>query len=1403
MSGRAGQVDTADLGEARRDGNRATVVAGGREATLIHGADQRGAPIAGLGHLPCTPPAVGERCLHEVFEAQAARTPDATAIVCGDAQWTYAELDRASDSLARRLRELGAGPGQFVAIYFERSELPIIAILACLKSGAAYVPIDPTYPSERIQHIAAELGLLLCLTESALAANVQRYFEGTRALVLDAQRPETLACADSPVARSEAGLSPADLAYVIYTSGTTGRPKGVMAEHRHVTWFVDAFNAACGTNGDDRVYQGFSLSFDGSVEEIWMAFSNGSTLVVPTRNAPRFGSELGRYLTEQAVTYFSTVPTMLATLIGDVPTLRTVVLSGEVCPPELVDRWARPGLRLLNVYGPTEATVNTTVAECRPGRPVTIGRPLRGYGIHILDDKLRPVPSGAKGELMISGPTLARGYINQPTLTSERFLTTAQIDGADRLYRTGDLVRLTADDELEFFGRIDTQVKIRGYRVELSEIESVLRDDPQVQAAAVRLIERDGLQQLAAYVVADGAPAQLGRDQILTLLESRMPPYMIPGYLDVVAELPRTTSGKVDRNQLAPPENPLVRTSGTHVAPQTELERQIVGVWQEILDVESMSVTDDFFLNLGGHSLLAARMVTRLRQRIGRTVTVRDAYECPTVRALAERLESLPTDDGVDISAPEAAAGVRGSRAVFHSTPRWERLSTFALQVLSMYVMAAMAAVPLGVLFLLGRAWFYGSISIWWLLVLATAVMLLIWPVFLAFSIVAKWVLIGRYKPGEYRLWSLYYWRWWLCNRIQAFSGLAGLSGTPLQPLVFRLMGARVGARCTLDTGQCSVWDLLSIGDDTSIGADSQLLGYRVEDGMLRFGTVEVGNGCFIGIHSALGLGTRMGDGSSLDDQSLLPDGETIPPGESRRGSPPRPASVNVPAAATRRSPARRFLFGVAHFASAELTGLFMAVPVVFVTLVLATFIRRGPIWFSLTLLLSVPIGVILSCLILALARRIVLSRVQPGTYPVESVIYLRKWLSDGLMRLSRALLLPVYTTLYLPPWLRLMGARIGRRAELSTVWNFAPELIDVGAESFFADGSIIGGRRTHLGMFQISVNRIGRRSFVGNSAVLPVGSNLGDGCLLGVQSVPPPAPARTPDGSEWLGSPSFALTHRPKVGNFGDTVTFRPTLKLYLQRAVVDALRIVIPGYITLAAVVAWVFSMNWTYVRLGPVPMAALAPVTGFVLGLGAIVVVAALKKAVMGTFKPEIKPLWSKYVWLNEMVNGAYESVAAPVLSSLLGTPFATPFLRLMGCRIGRHTFIATALFSEWDLVEIGDYAALNHGVVIQNHLFEDRVFKSSHLKVGPEASVGNMSVVLYDSEIERGAVVGPLSLLMKGETLASGTRWHGIPTVQATQPRQQPGTGGGQRRPAGGCTDKVCARDGDLASLGGDR
>jgi non-ribosomal peptide synthetase-like protein len=334
----------------------------------------------------------------------------------------------------------------------------------------------------------------------------------------------------------------------------------------------------------------------------------------------------------------------------------------------------------------------------------------------------------------------------------------------------------------------------------------------------------------------------------------------------------------------------------------------------------------------------------------------------------------------------------------------------------------------------------------------------------------------------------------------------------------------------------------------------------------------------------------------------------------------------------------------------------------------------------------------------------------------------------------------------------------------MSTVWSFLPELLTAGEGSFFADGCILGGRRTYGGRFELAANRVGRRSFVGNSAILPVGASLGDGCLLGVLSTPRSRSQVAPDGSDWLGSPGFRLPNRQKVAGFDDNVTFRPTPRLYVQRALIDACRIMIPAYVALALGFAGVAALLIAYETYGPWMMLALAPGLELCAAAIAVGIVVGLKWGVMGTFKPVIAPLWCPYVWCNEMLNGAYESIMAPIVAVLLGTPFATPLLRLLGCKIGRHCYIGTALFSEFDLVDIGDYVALNAGVVVQNHLFEDRIMKSSHLRIESECSIGNMAVILYDTRMERGAVLGPLSLLMKGEIQPARSRWHGIPTVE---------------------------------------
>jgi non-ribosomal peptide synthetase-like protein len=1292
-------------------------------------------------------------CLHELFERQADLRGEAVALVCGAVTLTYSALELRANQVASYLRQAGVRSGALVGIAFDRSELPIIAVLGCLKAGTAYVPIDPAHPDERIRYILDEAATVALLTE---ADKVSRFsaLSDTRIIALDDTALEAVPA--TRLSPADIGLSPHDLCYIIYTSGTTGRPKGIMTEHRNAVHFVKAFNKVCITTATDRIYQGFSLGFDGSVEEMWMAFSNGATLVVPSKDAPRFGNDLARYLAQQRVTYFTTVPTMLTTMTEPVPSLRQLVLSGEVCRPQLVERWAEPGRLMLNVYGPTETTVNATAAVCERGRPVTIGRPLEGYETLVLDGDMRPLPQSAEGELYIGGPGVARGYLKQPNLTESSFINSPH-DGR-RLYRTGDLACVNASGELEYFGRIDRQVKVRGFRVELAEIEAVLLEQPHVSSAVAHLHEEEGAQILAAYVVLNHPSAALDRAAILAALRARLPVYMVPSFLDVVVELPLLPSGKVDRKSLPAPASALVDAASADMPPATPLETTIASVWATIFSVPVIGVEQNFFLDLGGHSLMAAQMTALIHTRAGLDVAVRDVYSFPTVRELARHIEQAQKP-------PRSGSPEKTSAVVEHTWPRPGFAFTVVqlllnLGLLGVVLLPLIVVIPLADDVLRGRG---SPVEAAWL---SISFVLVLWPFMLALSIAAKWLIIGRYRAGAYPLWGSYYLRWWLVGRLQAMSGAGLLAGTPLMGAYYRLMGAKVGPGCALDTPHCSIFDLLHIGEDTSIGAETQLLGCRVENGYLLIGGVDIGSRCFIGTHSALGLNVRMGDDAHLDDQSLLPDGAVVGPGESRRGAPAQAADVAVPQGPPRRGTfGQSVLFTLAAFGLAYLCVMFIAAPAVGLLLLWKIMFEHDAIAVALLLnALSLPLAIAFFCIWVAALKALILRRTAPGIYNLYSIYYLRHWLAYGLMRASRAFLLPVFTTLYLPPWMRLLGARIGRHAELSTVWCFTPELLSAGAGSFFADGCFLGGRRSYGGRFELRANHVGSKSFVGNSAILPPGAGLGDNCLLGVLSAPPSRTETVPDGTDWLGSPAFALPNRHKVGGFDERETFSPTPKLYAQRALIDSCRVLIPALSVMIIGGLGASALLLAYERSGAWLMLAIAPAVGLAMSALAVAIVAGLKWAVMGRFKPVIVPLWCRYVWLNEMVNGAYESIMAPVVALFFGTPFAAPLLRLLGCRIGRDCYIASSLFSEFDLVEIGERVAINGGAVMQNHLFEDRIMKSSYLRIGDRCSVGNMAVVLYDGHMQSGAVLGPLSLLMKGEIVPPDTRWHGIPTMK---------------------------------------
>jgi non-ribosomal peptide synthetase-like protein len=1354
--------------------------------------------------------------LHELFEAQLELHGDSLAID-GAATLTYREVEAQTNRIAHRLRELGAGPGKLVALLFNRSELPILAILGVLKSGAGYVPLDPSYPDERMRYILTEAEVGIVVTEAAVRARIDGVFD-QNVLVLDEAAAEIAAQPSTRITPAETGLKPNDLCYVLFTSGTTGQPKGVMVEHRNAAQFAVAFNEACDTTAADRIYQGFALTFDGSVEELWMAFSNGAALVVPTADAPRFGDDLAEHLHKHRVTYFSTVPTMLTTMQSDaLPLMRQLVVSGEPCQPELVQIWATPSRLMLNVYGPTEATVNTTAFVCKPGRPVTIGKPLRGYTCHIFDSELNPVPQGTQGELYVSGVGVTRGYLKRPDLTEAAYIT--RPNDTTRYYKTGDIACINSDGEIEFFGRADNQVKIRGYRVELSEIDALLLEQPNIAVAVTKLHRADGRQDaLASYIELRDPALDLDRNAIVAWLRSKLPPYMMPAFLDVLAEMPRLMSGKVDRKQLPEPCAPLVGDDSELMLPRTEMEQRIAAAWQDIFKTDKIGIEQDFFLDLGGHSLLAAQTVTRLREIADVEIPVRDIYAHPNIESLAQHLERLLAAAGATPKSPKRSGSYiklameeigkfSGSNIfrLFSSVPfgsakdtdqlsgAMAQLKTYCKEELEYHkarsramglpihvepsgpVGAAQAALlmfffcllswPIAVFITYADDILHGRMPLLTGIVIVCSFGIALWPVILTVSILAKWLIIGRYKPGAYPLWGSYYLRWWLVSGLQGLSGVSMFAGTPIMSVYYRLMGAKVGSNTLIDTAQCTIFDCVSIGENTSIGNDTQLLGYRIEDGYLKIGTIEVGDRCFIGSHSVLGLNVKLDHGARLDCQSMLYDNETIQINEHMRGSPAEISHVDVPEGEMRTFGwLHKTMFGFTAVLFSIISGVFLAIPPILGLFFLVLGFQQG--WFLTAvaaLFAAIPVLVVAMCLWIALLKAILLRRAEPGIYGIYSFYHLRFWLARDLMQTVGTMMLPVFTTVYLPPWMRLMGAKLGKHCELSTMWSFMPELINAGEGSFFADGCILGGMRIYGGRFEIRTNTIGARSFIGNSAIVPTGATVGSDCLLGVLSSPPSHSEPMPDGSDWLGLPGFRLPNRQKVGDFDNRLTYKPSTWLYMQRALIDAMRILIPAYASITLGLTAIATLLYLYKFHGFYVMIAATPALTITLSVVAVMFVVALKWIVMGRFHPAIKPLWCHYVWLNEMVNGVYETIMAPITSMLSGTPFAAIPLRLLGCKVGQHCYIASNLFSEFDLIEIADYAAINEGAILQNHLFEDRIMKSSYLRIGEHCSVGNMAVVLYDTSMGDRSVLGPLSLLMKGEVMPADSNWYGAPTV----------------------------------------
>ncbi len=1175
--------------------------------------------------------------------------------------------------------------------------------------------------------------------------------------------------------RSADRARPTDPAYAIYTSGSTGQPKGIVVNHRSICHFLRSENEVLGIREDDVVYQGFSVAFDMSFEEIWISYLVGATLWIAPADCVADPERIAAEVARQRISVIHAVPTLIGLIEDPLPSVRLINLGGEACPEALVDRLARPGRKLFNTYGPTEATVSATLARLYPGRPVTIGEPLPNYGVFVVDSKLCPLPVGETGEICIFGPGVAAGYLGQPELTAQRFVANPlAIDDDDaRMYRTGDLGRIDVDGQLLYLGRVDDQVKIRGFRVELGEIEAAIAAEPGVTAVAVTMRRLAGIEQLVAFVsTTNGSPPQ--PSHLRKALGERLPKYMVPAHFEFVADLPRLTSGKVNRKALDDLTLSMAIQDGRQedAGLRNEDEEALYAAIRPLFPGQQLRGELDFFDDLGGHSLLVARLVSTLRaDRRYAILSIQDVYRQGRLAQIALRLGQLRQHRQASAVTP---------RSPVPWTRRW-------------LCGAAQAAVIPGLMLLHIASWlfpffvyhfFTGDENDSTLLATTYSVLafLLVEVGLFPVAIVGKWLVAGRLKAGRYPLWGVTYFRWWLADRLCELPRVALLSGTPLLCWFLRALGAKIGNDVIIDSVYLRSPDLLTIESGASIGTAVHIGNAGVEQGMLVLGPVHVGREAAVDSYAVLQNDTSVGNSARLGGLSALAAKRSIPDSENWEGSPARRVDRPIeplpsrPRVGRRVRAARTVFFIVAGMAVAAM--FFMTV---FPGFILIDWIDSNSydlfaeghethplVAFCFYFALSIPASLVLMTLTVLLAaglRWLFLPRQKAGIFSLYGLAYCRKWILNRVLDGSLDLLHGVYASMFAPSWLRLMGAKVGRHAEISTAVGIVPDMLTLGDDTFIADGVMLGDEEQRGGWMVLRPTSIGNRSFVGNGAYVADGAVVPDDVLIGVQT-------RTPEndqlrsGQTWMGSPPMLLPAREQIEGFPESLTFRPAWIRKFGRAVVESLRIVLPlafviasGYLIVQVVmpIAEADDAGW----FALVNALALA---GVLFGLASFLLVVALKWILVGRYRRRAAPMWTPFVWLSEAVTNVYESLAVPnLLTHLRGTPLLPWALRLLGTRIGHGVYLDTTDFTEFDCVRIGDEAELNGWCGPQTHLFEDRVMKIGYVEIGAQTSIGESSTVLYDTLVGDRAVLGPLTLVAKGERLPADTRWEGSPAT----------------------------------------
>ncbi|HEY1840127.1 MAG TPA: Pls/PosA family non-ribosomal peptide synthetase [Mycobacterium sp.] len=1266
--------------------------------------------------------AADPRTLIDILYDTAARYPEAAAIDDGTVQLTYSELISDIEASVAWLAARGIGRGDRIGIRMPSGSYALYeAILTTLATGAAYVPVDADDPDERAALVFGEANVVAVVTEAGMARGP----------------------GSSRGWRAGAPL-PRDDAWIIFTSGSTGTPKGVAVTHRSAAAFVDAeaqmFLQDSPIGPGDRVLAGLSVAFDASCEEMWLAWRHGACLVPAPRSLVRSGMDLGPWLVSRDVTVVSTVPTLAALWPAEaLEAVRLLIFGGEACPPELAARLGpsiQEGREVWNTYGPTEATVVACAARLDGVKPVRIGLPLPGWDLAVVDGDGRPVRTGEVGELVIGGIGLAR-YLDEDK-DAEKYAPMPTL-GWRRAYRSGDLVRLE-DEGLVFCGRADDQVKVGGRRIELGEVDAALVHLPGVSGAAAAIRRTAaGTPVLVGYVASTDPEFDMAAAR--TRLAERLPAALVPRLVRV-DELPTRISGKVDRDALAwsPPGDadtePTLDLSGT--------ASWLAGLWRDLLGAAVAGSEADFFA-LGGGSLAAAQLVAALRDRYPQ-VTVADVYDHPRLGSLSGFLDELE-------SPPEVI------ERVVQPTPRLTQLAQIVLSV----PLATLAALQWVTWLALGNniaralhlvPW---TVAVdWWLV--ATAFVVFVTPVGrMAITVLAARALLPDVRPGIYRRGGWLHLRVWLAERLAEASGAENLAGAPWLVYYARALGADVGKGVDLHS-MPPVTGLLTLGHRSAIEPEVDLRGHWVDGDTFHIGAITIGDDATIGARTTLLPGAVVGKNADV-----APGSGVVGKVKSRqywKGSPAvKSGRVKHPWPDER--PARRTHWVVMYaltsvlLAAMPLTALLAGLAVIAVavhrTHRLSQAVHPALLWTPVAAMAALGAYAVITIV----AVRMFSIGLRAGYHPVRSRSGWQLWATERLMDGARNYLFPLYASLLTPAWLRLLGAHVGRDTEISTVL-LTPKFTVIEDGAFLADDTMVASYELGGGWIYAAETTVGRRAFLGNSGIAQPGRRVPDDGLVAVLSAAPPKAKR---GSSWLGSPPMRLRRRPAEADA--TRTYEPPWRLRAMRAAVEAFRL-LPVMVTAAIGLAVLGGLQalarifgiWSAALCGGLALLAAG-------GVAAGVAVAA-KWLLVGRIRAGEFPLWSSFVWRNELADTFVETVAAPWFArAASGTPMMNVWLRALGADVGRGAWCETYWLPEADLVTLGRGSTVNRGCVVQTHLFHDRIMRMDAVVLERGATLGPHGVALPSARLGAGVTVGPASLVVRGDKVPKSTRWQGNP------------------------------------------